>query len=100
MLLIIFIIRRNDTLKGDGNFTYTPVCRCTYKIRRNDTLKGDGNYLSSYSLIANVVDKKKRYSERRRKPTFIYIDIIPYKIRRNDTLKGDGNLLLLPFHIF
>ena len=37
-------------------------------------------------------DKKKRYSERRRKQSFIVVYSLLYSnIRRNDTLKGDGN---------
>ena len=39
--------------------------------------------------------KKKRYSERRRKQSFISL-IQKFKmiIRRNDTLKGDGNRII------
>ena len=38
-------IRRNDTLKGDGNLLpQRSLSACKgIRIRRNDTLKGDGN---------------------------------------------------------
>ena len=88
------------------------------KIRRNDTLKGDGNFPSPYIYIYILYfNKKKWYSERRRKYSFYYNNICisfynkkkwyserrrkffksfvsliqKFKIRRNDTLKGDGN---------
>ena len=64
----IKLIRRNDTLKGDGNnqIKYLLIVFCC--IRRNDTLKGDGN-IQFYSFYCNDI----------------------CIIRRNDTLKGDGN---------
>ena len=67
-ILVIFL-RRNDTLKGDGN---TLVFFSTYLnstfIRRSDTLKGDGNLILFFNFFASFsLNKKKWYSERRRK---------------------------------
>ena len=37
-------LRRNDTLKGDGNLIIEKLVNVkSNSIRRNDTLKGDGN---------------------------------------------------------
>ena len=43
-------IRRNDTLKRDGNtFVQVILFFTTIIIRRNDTLKGDGNHFTKNS---------------------------------------------------
>ena len=62
-------------------------------IRRNDTLKGDGNPVKYFSSkFIYLLNKKKRYSERRRKLVYSKTKFLKNsKIRRNDTLKGDGN---------
>ena len=42
-LYINYIIRRNDSLKGDGNLPLFSIFSTFKFIRRNDALKGDGN---------------------------------------------------------
>ena len=67
---IFILIRRNDTLKGDGNFIFHQFnLYIIFHIRRNDTLKGDGNFVNLFTWIWTFhINKKKWYSERRRKP--------------------------------
>ena len=49
-------------------------------IRRNDTLKGDGNFSFVFIYLSNILYKKKRYSERRRKRlTNFIINILYFK---------------------
>ena len=63
-------------------------------LRRNDTLRGDGNLFSIPFVVCSPSQfKKKWYSERRRKPTILFIIyVFSYRyLRRNDTLRGDGN---------
>ena len=50
-------IRRNDTLKGDGNsIPNNDISKYLIKIRRNDTLKGDGNIMIYF--VISIVNKK------------------------------------------
>ena len=62
-------------------------------IKGNDTLRGDGNNPDDNTNRTLFNDKRKWYSERRRKYcnifNFVFCNI--NNIKGNDTLRGDGN---------
>ena len=89
------VIRRNDTLKGDGNShkIFLRLHISSYKKKRYSERRRKHSF--SFFKSNKISYKKKRYSERRRKPEEIVKFIKNFfKIRRNDTLKGDGNFLI------
>ena len=110
------ILRRNDTLRGDGNFFFCIIHKTFffkkkwYSERRRKLCKQITIFPSCttikkkwyserrrkrfyYHLTTSILYyfKKKWYSERRRKQYLLMLNT-PYRsLRRNDTLRGDGN---------